>query len=97
MTVYDSYLRGECYGFELYKDGELWDSCWGFIGSLEEVRKAMFDQLPEGCRGMLDRLTEQNHPASIIRTLLRHAKIQADQAARSSKLVPRRQVAIDAR
>ncbi len=36
-NVYDSYLRGEAYGFELYKDGELEDSCWGFIGSNEEA------------------------------------------------------------
>ena len=33
VEYYDSYLRGEAYGFELYKDGELEDSCWGFIGS----------------------------------------------------------------
>ena len=31
VAAYDSYLRGECYGFELYKNGELSDSCWGFI------------------------------------------------------------------
>ena len=36
VECYDSYLRGEAYGFELYKDGELEDSCWGFIGSNEE-------------------------------------------------------------
>ena len=29
VAAYDSYLRGECYGFELYKNGELTDSCWG--------------------------------------------------------------------
>ena len=33
------YLRGEAYGFELYKDGELEDSCWGFIGGNEEALK----------------------------------------------------------
>lgn len=30
VAAYDSYLHGECYGFELYKNGELSDSCWGF-------------------------------------------------------------------
>ena len=40
VEYYDSYLRGEAYGFELYKDGELEDSCWGFIGNNEEGRVA---------------------------------------------------------
>ena len=31
VAAYDSYLRGECYGFELYKNGELSDSCWGCL------------------------------------------------------------------
>ena len=37
--VYDAYLRGECYGYELYKNGELTDSCWGFVGSFDEAIK----------------------------------------------------------
>lgn len=40
VAAYDAYLRGECYGFELYKNGELLDSCWGFIGDLAEACKA---------------------------------------------------------
>lgn len=56
VAVYDSYLRGECYGFELYKNGELSDSCWGFIGSLEDACKAMADYLPDGCEDMVNHL-----------------------------------------
>ena len=32
VAAYDSYLCGECYGFELYKNGELSDSCLGLYG-----------------------------------------------------------------
>ena len=97
VAVYDSYLRGECYGFELYKNGELSDSCWGFIGSLEDACKAMADYLPDGCEGMVDRLEEHDQPATIIKTLLKHAKIQAEQAAKSFDRSPRQQVIGDAR
>jgi len=58
VAEYDAYLRGECYGFGLYENGELSDSCWGFIGSLEDACKAMEGYLPDGCRGMMGRLTE---------------------------------------
>ena len=52
VAAYDSYLRGECYGFELYKNGELTDSCWGFMGDLADVCKDMADYLPnEGYGG----------------------------------------------
>lgn len=97
VTVYDFYLRGECYGFELYKNGELSDSCWGFIGNLEDASKDMADYLPDGCEGMVNRLEEQDHPATIIKTLLKHAKLQADQAARAFERAPRQQMIGDAR
>lgn len=97
VAVYDSYLRGECYGFELYKNGELEDSCWGFIGDFTDVCKDMAEYLPEGCKGMVEHLEEQDHPATIIKTLLRHAKIQVDQAAKAFEHTPRQQVIGDAR
>lgn len=50
VAAYDSYLRGECYGFELYKNGELTDSCWGFMGDLADVCKDMAEYLPEAVR-----------------------------------------------
>ena len=97
VAVYDFYLRGECYGFELYKNGELSDSCWGFIGDLGDVCKDMAEYLPDECKGMVERLEEQEHPATIIRTLLKHAKIQVDQAAKAFEHAPRQQVIGDAR
>lgn len=92
VAVYDCYLRGECYGFELYKNGELTDSCWGFMGDLDSAKKNMADYLPEECAGMLDELHEQEHPATIIKTLLKHAKLQIDQAAKAMEHAPRQQV-----
>lgn len=97
VAAYDSYLRGECYGYELYKNGELADSCWGFIGSLEDACEAMAGYLPDECKGMVSRLEEQDHPATIIKTLLKHAKIQADQAAKALEHTPRQQVLGSAR
>lgn len=97
VAVYDCYLRGECYGFELYKNGELTDSCWGFMGALDEVKNDMADYLPKECAGMLDELQEQEHPATIIKTLLKHAKLQIDQAVKEFDRAPRRQVLGDTR
>lgn len=97
VAAYDCYLRGECYGFELYKNGELTDSCWGFMGDLSEAKKAMADYLPDECKGMIDHLEEQEHPATIIKTLLKHAKLQIDQVARSLDHAPRQQTIGDAR
>lgn len=97
VAAYDCYLRGECYGFELYKNGELTDSCWGFMGDLEEAKKGMAEYLPEECKGMLDELQEQDRPATIIKTLLKHAKLQIDQAAKALEYTPRQQVIGDAR
>ena len=59
VAAYDSYLRGECYGFELYKNGELSDSCWGFMGNFSDVLKDMAAYLPDECKGMVDHLEEQ--------------------------------------
>ena len=97
VDAYDSYLRGECYGFELYKNGELEDSCWGFMGDLSDVCKDMADYLPDDCKGMVEHLEEHNQPATIIKTLLKHAKIQVDQAAKAFEHAPRQQVIGDAR
>lgn len=97
VADYDAYLRGECYGFELYKDGELHDSCWGFIGELSEACKSMSEYLPDECKGMVEHLEEQNRPASIIKTLLQHARIQADQAAKAHEHTPRQHMLAETR
>lgn len=97
VAAYDSYLRGECYGFELYKNGELEDSCWGFMGSLDDARKDMAEYLPDSCKDMLEHLEEHNQPATIIKTLLKHAKIQVDQAAKAFEHAPRQRMIENAR
>lgn len=33
VTYYDSYLRGECYGFELYKAGEISEAVGALSGT----------------------------------------------------------------
>ncbi len=53
-----NHLSGECYGFQLYKDGEEMDSCWGFLGDFEEVRKDISEYLPEECWSLMDHLME---------------------------------------
>lgn len=53
--------------------------------------------LPDECKGMVEHLEEQEHPASIIKTLLHHAKIQVDQAAKTHERSSRQQVLGEAR
>ena len=58
--TYDNYLRGECYGYVIEKDGEEVDSCWGFMGDFREMLSEMkagadkeyqrlFDHIDYGC------------------------------------------------
>lgn len=58
--TYDNYLRGECYGYVIEKDGVEVDSCWGFLGDLREMLlemksgvseeyKHLFDHIDYGC------------------------------------------------
>ena len=81
VVEYDAYLRGECYCYELYKDGELEHSCGGFTGAFDKAVKDIADYLPDECKSMVDDLTETNDSPSMIQTLLQHARIQVDQAA----------------
>jgi len=52
--LYDCYLRGECYGFRLYENGEEVDSCYGFIGSFDEVKEAIKEHLPDDAKYLAD-------------------------------------------
>lgn len=37
IKTYDSYLRGEVYGYQVIgRDGDILESCWGFIGDMED-------------------------------------------------------------
>lgn len=44
VEIYDNYLTGSCYGYEITKDGETIDSCWGYYGR-EMARQAAEEQL----------------------------------------------------
>ncbi|MBQ9680582.1 MAG: hypothetical protein IJV48_07870 [Ruminococcus sp.] len=82
VAEYDAFLRGECYCYELYEDGELVHSCGGFIGAFDKAVKDMIEYLPDDCAGMVDDLVETNDSPSMVQTLLQHARIQVDQAAK---------------
>ncbi len=45
VEVYDQYLTGQCFGFELEKTDGTEDSCWGFLGDTKEVIAAMKDHV----------------------------------------------------
>ena len=71
-----------------------WDSGqvgWIYV-SKEDVLKDMAEYLPDECKGMVGHLEEQERPATIIKTLLKHAKIQVDQAAKAFEHASRQQV-----
>ena len=59
--------------------------------------EAMADYLPDECKGMTEHLSEVKEPASMIKTLLRHARIQIEQAAKAHEHAPRQQVLSEAR
>lgn len=65
VEYYDHYLRGDCYGFELYRDGVEEDSCWGFIGDPDELRENIECHLPEDCRGIMNNLSYRSDQPDI--------------------------------
>lgn len=58
VKEYNYYLTGQCYGFRLYENGKEIDSCWGFLGDLEDVKERIATYLPDGCKGMTDILED---------------------------------------
>ena len=66
VQYYDYYLSGQCYGYRLYENGEETDSCWGFLGYLEDVLKEIAGEvLPESHRDMVDKLQEVSDTVTI--------------------------------
>lgn len=45
VKTYDQYLTGDVYGFQLFRDDEEIDSCWGFYGS-DPKTNGMMDYIP---------------------------------------------------
>lgn len=58
VELYDKYLSGECYGFQLYKNGEEENSCWGFLGDFNEIKDDIAGYLPKECQDLLENLVE---------------------------------------
>ena len=55
-STYDSYIRGECYGYTIEKDGEDIDSCWGFLGSFREALGYMKDNVADDLKYLFDHI-----------------------------------------
>lgn len=92
VAEYDAYLRGECYCFEVYEDGELVHSCGGFTGAFDKAVKDMIKYLPDVCAGMVNDLSETDGMPSMVQTLRNHANILVDQAANDHEHQPRQKV-----
>lgn len=56
VNDFDLYLRGECYGYRLFKDGDEEDACWGFLGEIDDIKEDIRGYLPEQCAGLADQL-----------------------------------------
>ena len=66
VETYDCYLRGECYGFELLQNGKMVDSCWGFLGGMDQVLEAMKEHLPDDCAGITENMAEVEERVSVL-------------------------------
>lgn len=68
VKTLDAYVRGECYGYEVYnaESGECVDSCYGFLNTQDTTRdflqeladSACFDELADACNGEIDEIDE---------------------------------------
>lgn len=56
VRTYDCYLRGECYGYQLYLSGEEVDSCWGFLGEIKDLKDDLRGNLPLEAASLVDML-----------------------------------------
>ena len=86
INTYDDYLRGECYGYVIEKDGVEVDSCWGFLGDFREMLSEMkagadkeyqrlFDHIDYGCMEYTeDQPDEKAAKLSIRKQLTEQAK-----------------------
>ena len=57
ISEYNSYIRGECFGYVVEnEDGEHLDSCWGFIGDIDYVKK----EATEAAQAIHDKTEDPN-------------------------------------
>jgi len=60
VKEYDYYLTGQCYGFKLYEGDKEKESCWGFLGDINDVAKYIKEYLPSECENIVDSLEFQH-------------------------------------
>jgi hypothetical protein len=61
LELYNHYVQGNCYEFELYDDNEeAVDSCCGFIGDFENVLERIKEYLPKESRYLADSITYED-------------------------------------
>lgn len=56
VKLYDHYLTGDVYGYQLFERDTKIDSCWGFIGDIRDVQDQIKEYLPEECREIVEGL-----------------------------------------
>lgn len=72
IKAYDAYLRGECYGYCLYLGMREIDSCWGFLGAIENIKNDLRAEMPSEIIELVDSLEYTNESESSY--LLYHVK-----------------------
>jgi hypothetical protein len=60
VKEYDYYLTGQCYGYKLYKGDDVIDSCWGFLGDINDISKNIKEYLPSECENIIGSLEYQS-------------------------------------
>jgi len=92
VRTYDDYLRGNCFGFQLYdRKGEQVDSCWGFIGEFDEAKKDISGYLPKDAKKLAeiieygDKDPEHGKKPSILTQVEKNKEIVKSQSGKTEK------------
>lgn len=56
VEAYDAYLRGDCWGYRTFMYGQEMDSCWGFLGDIDAIKKDISSCLADGWKQLVDKL-----------------------------------------
>lgn len=52
VEVYDQFLTGDCWGFEVLRSEEVGESCWGFFGD-DPLTNGILDHLAEDAKALV--------------------------------------------
>jgi len=56
VEAYDAYLCGDCWGYRTFMYGHEMDSCWGFLGDIDAIKKDISSCLADGWKQLVDKL-----------------------------------------